>query len=228
MVFGLNADFMLMSQPNSHSWDNDGSIDTHRTSTSTVSFNDSSISAQAEETLNGSNNFQGELSVAPTWLSTLRATMGVAQDRALFFVSGGFAFGRVNTSFDANYSDNIHYSCTGSSASESYGSVSTDCPATNANFASEANWHENKSENRIGFALGGGVAYAMTDNMILKLDGLYYNLGTVKVTAHGTGTTTTTIDGISDGGVSTPVADINISQKVDGALARVSVAYKFN
>jgi outer membrane immunogenic protein len=83
-----------------------------------------------------------------TFLSTVRARLGVAADRALFFVTGGAAFGTVKTT-------------------DSFSSFGGTVLATTSN-----------STTRTGWTVGGGLEYAFTGNWIGKIEYLYVNLGT--------------------------------------------------
>lgn len=69
-----------------------------------------------------------------------------------------------------------------------------------------------RSENRIGWAGGGGVNYAMTPNWIVGADYLHYDLGRTSVTG---------FDGVGAG------ASITASQKVGGDIIRGVINYKF-
>jgi outer membrane immunogenic protein len=80
-------------------------------------------------------------------LGTVRARFGVTYDRALFFVSGGFAGGEVENSYRLTI-PMLPYNTTWSN--------------------SDTEW---------GWAVGGGVEYALTNNISLKADYLYYDLG---------------------------------------------------
>jgi outer membrane immunogenic protein len=80
-------------------------------------------------------------------LGTVRARAGVAFDRTLLFVTAGLAGGEVENSFGIAI-PRIAYNTTWSSR--------------------DTEW---------GWAVGGGIEYALTDNIMLKADYLYYDLG---------------------------------------------------
>ena len=88
-----------------------------------------------------------------------------------------------------------------------------------------------------GFAAGAGAAYAVSDHVVLTLEGMYYNLGTVRTTVTGTGTTastTTTTNVIPAGGVTQVTAtgpatasSFTVSKMIDGAIFKGGIQYKF-
>ena len=80
-------------------------------------------------------------------LGTVRARVGIALDRTLVYVTGGLAGGEVENSFGIGI------------------------PA----FAYNKSW--SKSDTEWGWAVGGGVEYALTNHISLKGEYLYYDLG---------------------------------------------------
>jgi outer membrane immunogenic protein len=94
------------------------------------------------------------------WLGTIRGRVGVAFDRALVYATGGFAFG------DTNYRGTIQGS----------GFV-----PPNPSFAGSNN------NIQTGYAVGAGVEYAFTNNLTVKAEWLYYDLGRETVRVSGTG-----------------------------------------
>ncbi len=90
-------------------------------------------------------------------LGTLRARFGaVATQRLLVYATGGLAFGTVRASGSV---------------------VGVDAPALV--------WEGRSSRTRVGWTLGGGMEYALTDNLTLKGEYLYYDLGRQTVSAIG-------------------------------------------
>jgi outer membrane immunogenic protein len=84
-------------------------------------------------------------------LGTVRARLGYAIDRNLFFVTGGLAYGEVKASTTATAVSII--------------------PSTDTFIGSASGW-------RAGYAVGGGYEYAFNNNLTGKIEYLYYNLGT--------------------------------------------------
>jgi outer membrane immunogenic protein len=100
----------------------------------------------------GANGPIDEISAASArlnWLSTVRARVGVTSGSALFYVTGGAAFGGVQTA----YSDS---SVLGRGA-----------------YPSSAN------TTRTGWTAGGGVEWGFAPKWSAKFEGLYYDLGSV-------------------------------------------------
>jgi outer membrane immunogenic protein len=91
------------------------------------------------------------------WFGTVRGRLGVSFDRALIYATGGLAYGKVE--LDGAYSTRF----TGDNPVR-FGSDDTE----------------------IGYAVGGGVEYALGDGWSLKGEYLYVDLGTVSAsTAFG-------------------------------------------
>lgn len=90
------------------------------------------------------------------WLATVRLRGGFAIDRALIYATGGVAFGQLN--YDYNVNDG---------AGTTYFSGDGD-------------------ENMTGWTIGGGVEYAATQNVSVKLEYLYTDLGDFDTSTTGT------------------------------------------
>jgi outer membrane immunogenic protein len=106
--------------------------------------------------------FQGYITTtaASEWLkylSTVRGRLGyVLYDRWLVYVTGGLAFGGYQSSGAVTLNGQPAYV-----------------------------WSDSNSGVRTGYVLGGGVEWAITDNIALRLEGYYYNLGSTLNTAVG-------------------------------------------
>lgn len=87
------------------------------------------------------------------WLGTVRARAGAVIDRALVFVTGGLAVGDVSNSFSIN--------------------IPT-APVPLGPYFSPT-WRKGGTE--WGWTLGAGVEYALTQNLSIKAEYLYYDLG---------------------------------------------------
>ena len=87
-----------------------------------------------------------------TWFGTVRPRVGFAWDRALFYATGGVAFGGVD------------YKVTGD-AGPLVGSVKL-----------------SNDDTRVGWTAGAGIEYAFTDNWTAKVEYKYVNLGSDTVT----------------------------------------------
>jgi outer membrane immunogenic protein len=122
------------------------------------------------------------------WLGTARLRAGYAADRALFFATGGLAFGGVKASSGASAFDGSN----------------TDLYAGSS------------SGTKTGYAVGGGVEYALTANATLKAEYLFYDLGSANyavsaanMVAQGEG------------------LFINAHQRLDGDLLRLGLNLKY-
>ena len=82
-----------------------------------------------------------------TSLGTLRARVGYGWDRALFYVTGGWAWGRVENTLSIGLGSNF----------DSFGLE--------------------RDVNKSGWTLGAGVEYAFTNNLSFKTEYLYVDLG---------------------------------------------------
>lgn len=98
------------------------------------------------------------------WLGTVRARAGFAFDRALLYATGGLAYGRTRDH------SSIH-------------SVGFD---DDGSF--DGLWAGGKNDARAGWVLGGGVEYAITQNVTARAEYLYYDLGKTNYVLAGTST----------------------------------------
>jgi outer membrane immunogenic protein len=138
-------------------------------------------------------------SVRQNWLGTVRARAGFAADRALIYATGGFAYGNAR--------------------------VSSRVPVTSVDFSPEQDeqvpvnvtWAGAKTATRLGYTLGAGLEYAVTDNWILRAEYLYYNLGDVNVVSQPSPT-------LVNGNVLNPSST---KVRIDGNMARLALSYKF-
>jgi outer membrane immunogenic protein len=120
------------------------------------------------------------------YLGTVRGRLGFAYDRALIYATGGLAYGSVK------------------------GSSAFSVPAL------AATWNGAKSDTRTGFAVGGGLEYAFTNNLTGKLEYLYYDLGKKNYTVAA-----------SNGAAAGTGAFYNLSQETKGSIVRAGLNYKF-
>jgi outer membrane immunogenic protein len=127
------------------------------------------------------------------WLGTARGRAGVAFDRVLMFATGGLAFGRS--------ADRTTITAAGFDDDGSFIGV----------------WSGQRSGTRVGWSLGGGVEYALTQNLTLKAEYLYYDLGNAR---H------------SVAGLSTDPDDeflgAQARRKINGSVVRAGLNWKFS
>ena len=67
-----------------------------------------------------------------------------------------------------------------------------------------------QDEGRLDF--GGGAEYALCDNITLKAEALWFDLGSISLNANAPALTTSSLD---------------VDQKIEGVIARAGVGYKF-
>jgi outer membrane immunogenic protein len=102
---------------------------------------------------NGYYGFYGDNGGSDGYFGTVRARIGVAFDRVLVYATGGFAYGDVN-------SGNNGYGYPG------FGTVGFPF----------GYGYGRRDETNTGYAVGGGIEYAVTNNITVRLEGLYVNL----------------------------------------------------
>lgn len=96
------------------------------------------------------------------WLGTVRARLGYAVDRALIYATGGVAYGAVEVG----------------SGILAAGVDFTDGPVAGL-------WAGGTSSTKVGWTIGGGLEYAFTNNLTLRGEYLYYDLGTANYSMVG-------------------------------------------
>jgi outer membrane immunogenic protein len=96
-------------------------------------------------------------------LSTIRARFGFTTDRTLFFVTGGAAF--RNGDNNASLTDTAVTITTSSS-----GVSSTSTPIVRT-------YNRSGNGDNVGWALGGGLEYALTENLSTKIEYLHAQFG---------------------------------------------------
>lgn len=153
----------------------------------------------------GTRNSYVKQSGGVDWLVTVRPRIGFSSNRVLLFATGGLAVGGVHltttSTLDEQYSD------------PGKGGVS---------YAATSRWSGNRSAVQAGFVVGGGGQYAIDNNMSIKLEGLYFNLGTASVTGSGIGSYT------YNAGATTAlsVQPYTARMVMDGAIVRLGFNWK--
>ena len=125
-----------------------------------------------------------EASTRLDWLSTARVRAGVTFDRMMIYGTGGLAFGAPSNRLAID---------TAGTGRTHYGS---------------------SNDTRFGWTIGAGAEYALNNNLFLRAEYLYYDLGTENITAAAT----------SLGAAGTSVTS---RFKNDGHIARVGMSYRF-
>lgn len=80
-------------------------------------------------------------------------------------------------------------------------------------------WSGSKSDTRVGYAIGGGVEYAFTDNISLRGEYLYYDLGRQRINTTGNAAVqaASALNGVS----------YSAKTRTEGSLVRAAINYKF-
>ncbi len=149
----------------------------------------------SDDTLTSNSATRG----SANWLGTARGRAGFALDRAFIYGTGGLAFGNVKSATSVA----LKAHC-----------ASVDCSSPNV----DANgvWSGSKSGVKVGWALGGGVEYALTNNVSLKAEYLHYDLGKVSYALSP-----------DAGAVALLPASAVVRAKISGDIARAGVNYRF-
>ncbi len=100
------------------------------------------------------------------WFGTLRGRIGVVSDRALFYATGGLAYGAVKMNGSATISG------TNTPGPPPTCSATSICPL--------ANWSNDATS--VGFTVGGGVEGVLAYNWTWKIEYLHIDLGNVTTT----------------------------------------------
>jgi outer membrane immunogenic protein len=157
--------------------------------TMSKSFNFTSVPFTAAGIYNGDTlNVNAKASL--DWLGTTRARFGFVatpDNRLMFFATGGVAYGGGSSNFNV-------------------------FDATHGFF-----WTGNPSSSRVGWVVGGGVEYAITNNITVKGEYLYYNLGSTNITTAGNALAAAAFPGT--------YATAHYSY--NGSIFRAGVNYKF-
>jgi outer membrane immunogenic protein len=117
------------------------------------------------------------------WFSTVRGRIGLPFGRLLIYGTGGLAFADVSMNTTVAVGDPPMGALTGA-----------------------------KEETKVGWTLGGGTEYAVTDHVTIKAEALYFDLGSISLNASAPEFAKVTID---------------VDQQVAGTIARAGIAYKF-
>jgi outer membrane immunogenic protein len=144
-----------------------------------------------------------------TWFGTVRGRLGfLPTDRLLIYGTGGFAFGRVEAN---SLLTNIGGQVAGNSSGFAF-----NCTIAAGTFPNC--FTGNSARTATGWTAGGGFEFALSQNISLKAEYLYVNLGTDN---HA-------LVAISTAGFAGAPASFIVSRKMDYNLARVGLNYRFD
>jgi outer membrane immunogenic protein len=154
------------------------------------------------------------------WFGTARVRVGYAFDRVLVYATGGLAF------TDGGNNNNGFFGVTNGSQLPAAFYVSPAAAVVGSTVGSGA-LLRNKSSNDTGWVLGGGVEYAWTNNLTVKLEGLWVSMDKNNNNNFGFGNG---IVGVSNTGApirSNAFFGGNSSNDNEFFVARVGLNYKF-
>ena len=104
-------------------------------------------------------------------LGTIRARFGFTTDRALFFVTGGAAF--RNGDNNATITDTETVITRGNK----WDNVKSAWGSDNSTVTTTTTYSRTGNGNKVGWALGGGLEYALTENLSTKIEYLHAQFG---------------------------------------------------
>ena len=215
IVFGgeLRATFGSFGASDSNSWtnggQNTGSVGADYEGTNDFAYEQYSP-VDGIGLLNGLQNVSGAIAYTGEYtqdttqefdteynaLITPMAKVGVAVDRVQFFAMAGPAYAHVESNTSATIVE------TGS------GTTTYEGPADPFTVGGRTyNFSGSNSKHMWGYSLGGGAEWAATDNVIIRVEGEFHDLGSISVTGKSpdTSATYTVKQDLSGYGVSTGV-----------------------
>jgi outer membrane immunogenic protein len=139
---------------------------------------------------NPTDYFTANAHASLDWLGTTRGRVGFVatpDNRLMIYGTGGVAYG-------------------GGSANASF-----------CDFSASFCWGGSTSPSRVGWTVGGGLEYALTNNWIIGAEYLYYNLGSHTTALLGTGTLNADVAG----------SYVSVKQDFEGSIVRGRISYKF-
>jgi outer membrane immunogenic protein len=116
------------------------------------------------------------------WISTVRGRIGIPFDDFLIYGTGGLAVGDVSMNTTVTVGDPPMGQLAGS-----------------------------KNETKAGWTLGGGAEYALCENITVKAEALWFDLGSISLNASNPNI----------------VQSLDVDQKIEGVIARAGIGYKF-
>jgi outer membrane immunogenic protein len=153
-----------------------------------VGIGTSPAGADEDERLSGRRSVE--------WFGTVRGRLGfLPTERLMIYGTGGLAYGEVKTR-----------------ATMRYINILPGFPDIDLTYAGS------RSDIRVGYAVGGGLEYAITQNVSIKGEYLYVDLGRESVTGRYTGTEF----------ITSPGDTFAVRDKASFSVARAGLNWKFN
>ena len=104
-------------------------------------------------------------------LGTIRARFGFTTDRALFFITGGAAFRNGDNSATITDTETVI------TKGNKWDSLNSNWGNDNHTSTTTTTYTRNGNGNKVGWALGGGLEYALTENLSTKIEYLHAQFG---------------------------------------------------
>ena len=164
-----------------------------------VGVNPSLISLGGGDYITSNALIEGEGNNEARWLATVRGRFGFAIDRALVYATGGIAIGRVNSAASIRVNDSF------------LGTPIVD-----------AEWSGTFAKTRVGWALGAGFQYAVSENWSVKAEYLRYDLG-----KHSYALNSTNPDSVLPYDSGDYAMTIRVKARTAGDIFRVGLNYRF-
>lgn len=142
------------------------------------------------------------------------AKLGVAAGRVHLFAMGGPSWAKVTATTSARAVEDAHVDVfynEDTFGTTDAGDFSGDEAVGVENETESYDWSGSNTKTMTGYSVGGGVEWAVTDNMIMRAEGLYTDLGTIRVTGASEDT----------------AATYTVSQKLTNVSASAGILFKF-
>ena len=104
-------------------------------------------------------------------LGTIRARFGFTTDRALFFITGGAAFRNGDNSATITDTETVI------TKGNKWDTLSSNWGSDNHTSTTTTTYTRTGNGNKVGWALGGGLEYALTENLSTKIEYLHAQFG---------------------------------------------------
>lgn len=222
-VFGFEGDFTwLSSRDQTGSASNQITGDAYWQCNYCTPGTSSSSSTAYDWTSVGEGQNSTSTKVEQRWLSTIRARAGgLVTDRLMVFGTGGLAFADVKVATKNTRSYTLEVETDDSTPTGTPG----DPTPSQLYGTTTQTWSDETDQNRFGYAVGGGMEYALTDNWLIRGEYIYYNLGTVRQNLRQTTSESLALTNYAG---FTPInLDIEAKTKIDGQIVRAAILYKF-
>lgn len=114
--------------------------------------------SEGSERYGGEESYNSVVETKIDWFGTIRGRLGYAMDNFLVYGTGGAAYGSIKAS--ASYSESWNFGASGYTESHSF------------------------SDTKLGWTAGAGFEYGLTDNITLKTEYLYVDLGSIDTSGY--------------------------------------------